>query len=141
MRSLRRINIRILIWAALATAFCGVFPVHADMDTMILNDPATAVRQRPEVVFPHDVHMDGNECLTCHHQYEDGENVLDEGNLEEGNPEIKCSFCHTDQSDVDLRTAFHRQCMGCHINTRKAGADEKKAFGPEMCGSCHKRSE
>ena len=38
-----------------------------------------------------------------------------------------------DQADLDRQKAYHRQCMGCHIDTRKAG----DASGPELCGACH----
>jgi DNA-directed RNA polymerase subunit RPC12/RpoP len=73
------------------------------------------------------------ECLACHHDYKDGINVLNEDDLEEGNPAIRCAACHNGQGELDRQKAFHRQCMGCHIETRKAG----QATGPEMCGTCH----
>jgi hypothetical protein len=59
--------------------------------------------------------------------------VLDEDLLEEGNEEIYCSSCHDTSTDVDLKKAFHRQCMACHRDLRKAG----NAAAPELCGECH----
>jgi hypothetical protein len=61
-------------------------------------------------------------------------NVLDENTLEEDNPAIRCANCHNDQADLNLQKAFHRQCMGCHIEIRKSG----QLSGPEMCGACHR---
>jgi c(7)-type cytochrome triheme protein len=85
---------------------------------------------RPPVPFPHELHMDVYDCLDCHHDYENGENVLDDAVLEEGNPEIKCAFCHTPAAAIDLKDAFHGQCVGCH------DIDHKK--GPRLCGECHR---
>ena len=101
------------------------------------NHDAYAVKQRTIVAFPHDLHMDAFECLDCHHEYIDGENVLDEDELEADNPAIRCVACHDSTAHIDLKKALHRQCVGCHREMRK----EKMAIGPELCGECHvKRS-
>ena len=108
---------------------------YAQEEEMELDFPDAFVQQqRPAVVFPHELHMGNLDFLECHHDYdEDGENVLDEDTLEEGNEEIHCDACHDAGADVDLKSAFHKQCMGCHRNYRKAG----DATGPELCGECH----
>jgi hypothetical protein len=90
-------------------------------------------RQRTEVDFPHGLHMETLDCLDCHHRYEEGKNVLDSAELEEGAGEVTCNACHDAKSDIDLREAFHHQCIGCHIAMRKEG----KKSGPELCGQCH----
>lgn len=90
-------------------------------------------KQRTAVTFQHESHMEGFECLDCHHQYEDGENVLDEGELEEDAENVTCASCHNGDSEIGLQKAFHRQCMGCHMKLRKAG----QSTGPELCGECH----
>lgn len=97
---------------------------------------------RKVVVFPHEEHMDMLECLDCHHDYQNGENVLDEDDLEEGNPDIQCASCHSPKlncfsssSKLSLRHAFHQQCVGCH---RKARLN-REVSGPEFCGECHKK--
>jgi len=105
----------------------------AQDEEMRLNTGEDIAVQRTAVPFSHDLHMGLYECLDCHHDYKDGANVLDEDTLEEGNPDIRCATCHNDQADLDRQKAYHRQCMGCHIDTRKAG----EASGPEMCGACH----
>ncbi|MDX9787404.1 MAG: cytochrome c3 family protein [Desulfobacterales bacterium] len=90
-------------------------------------------KQRSAVLFQHEKHMEGLECLSCHHRYENGENVLDEAELEEGAENVTCVSCHNAESDIDLRKAFHRQCMGCHMKLRK----QSHSTGPELCGECH----
>ena len=110
---------------------------YGQEDEMVLSAPdANQAQHRPAVTFPHEQHMGDLDCLTCHHDYnEDGENILDEDELEEGNENILCSSCHDSDTDITLQEAFHRQCMGCHIKLRKAG----KATGPDLCGGCHKK--
>ena len=91
-------------------------------------------KQRPPVVFPHLQHIEkGLACLDCHHRYEQGENVLDEGELEEGKAEIRCSACHGLKAGTRLREAFHRQCLRCHAKAEKEG----KGTGPRLCEECH----
>ncbi|MFZ5571091.1 MAG: cytochrome c3 family protein [Thermodesulfobacteriota bacterium] len=100
-------------------------------------------RQRPPVNFLeeyHDAHMESQECLACHHKYEDGENVLDESDLEEDNPDIRCASCHNASSDndpTDPMEAYHRQCMGCHDELSAKGEET----GPSLCGECHIRQK
>jgi c(7)-type cytochrome triheme protein len=131
------LNTKALVWVA--TAILAVIALSlspfalAQDEEMLLNTGDAMKTQRTAVVFPHDLHMGLYECLDCHHDYKEGVNVLDEDTLEEGNPDIRCAACHNDQADVDRQKAYHRQCMGCHIDTRKAG----DASGPELCGACH----
>jgi len=112
----------------------GLSTVSLAQDEEILLNTGEDIKvQRTAVAFSHDLHMGLYECLDCHHDFKDNVNVLNEDNLEEGNPDIRCSACHNDQADLGRQKAYHRQCMGCHIDTRKAG----EASGPEMCGACH----
>ena len=105
-------------------------------DILIDHREAYPTKQRPSVPFPHGVHMAGDlSCKDCHHRYEAGQNVLDENELEEGDPEIQCARCHTQETRISLRQAFHRQCVGCHTKAQKGG--EKS--GPRLCGECHRR--
>jgi hypothetical protein len=117
---------------------CGGSICSAQPDEIQLNHArAFPERQRTPVDFPHGLHMEALDCLDCHHQFEDGENMLDPGDLEEGTGEVTCDACHGDESDVGLRTAFHYQCIGCHMAFRKAG----RKSGPELCGECHPKPE
>lgn len=126
----------LLMTLILALAFTGLslstFSFAQD-EEILLNRGEDVSVQRPPVMFSHDLHMGLYDCLDCHHDMKDGVNVLDEDNLEEGNPDILCGACHNDQASLDRQKAYHRQCMGCHIDNRKAGNDT----GPEMCGACH----
>ncbi len=96
--------------------------------------------QRPPVLFlenHHDQHMENQDCLECHHKYENGRNILDEGDLEEDNVETSCASCHNNHGKYDLRQAYHKQCIGCHH--RLSTANMKT--GPILCGECHVRTK
>ena len=115
----------------------SVAVAYAQESEIILKSPdESRTPSRPAVTFPHEEHMDQLDCLECHHQYKDGVNVLDEDDLEEGNADQLCSACHTDESRINLRRAFHRLCIGCHRKLRLEG----KPTGPGLCGECHIKS-
>lgn len=111
--------------------------VRADEEPLILDNPDVFVKKkRPAVTFPHEVHMQMIDCLSCHHDYVKGQNMLDEDDmLEETDPAIRCASCHAGNRVVNLKDAFHRQCLGCHRQMRKSG----QATAPELCGECHRR--
>ena len=117
------------------TSFC-LSIVIAQPQKMILNNiKVFEKKERPPVLFPHELHMEGDlSCTDCHHKYENGKNILDEDELEEGNSKIKCSNCHADFGviAINLRDAFHQQCMSCHRKKK-----EGKKTGPILCGQCH----
>lgn len=101
-------------------------------------------KQRPPVSFPHEMHFDlAEDCLSCHHDYRDGENVLDEDLLMETEPDetmelnsmnrdglgpVSCVSCHGEEAKTGPMDAFHNQCISCH---------EAEGEGPVMCGQCH----
>ncbi|MBF0200421.1 MAG: cytochrome c3 family protein [Desulfamplus sp.] len=93
---------------------------------------------RAPAFFTHDNHMDMLDCKDCHHRYENGENVLDEYELD-GSEEMLCRTCHnagtSSTSEMGAMEAFHTQCMGCHRNYHKNG----EPSGPRTCGTCHPR--
>lgn len=92
--------------------------------------------QRPQVMFPHELHMsslDEQGCGACHHVYDRSRGKLvpadDDGTF--------CKRCHGAENKgrtPGLREAFHGQCTGCH---RRRIREEKKA-GPTTCGECHR---
>ena len=125
IRKKRSLILALGILALIGLNLAGLCIAQEDQFLLPMHEDAQG--QRPPVMFSHDLHMD------CHHVYEDGVNVLDENELIEGNPAIRCASCHNGDADADRQEAYHRQCIGCHIETRKAG----QASGPEMCGSCH----
>lgn len=90
------------------------------------------------VPFEHEVHTEFFEvaCEECHHVYEEGENVW-----EEGDPVQKCSACHDpleSEGEVkNLRLVFHRNCKGCHMQLKKEGISEDAPY--RRCSGCHQR--
>jgi c(7)-type cytochrome triheme protein len=110
--------------------------VWADEEMLILDNPEVfAKNKRPAVVFPHEMHMQMVDCLSCHHDYVNGQNTLDADMLEETDPAIRCAACHAGNKVVNLKDAFHQQCLGCHRQMRTSG----HATAPELCGECHRR--
>jgi len=108
---------------------------YAQPENILINNvKAYQKKQRPPVNFNHELHMEASECTACHHKYENGENVLDEGELEEGNKEILCSSCHSDKTKINLQKAYHRQCIGCHAQSTKEGQP-----ATQFCADCHPR--
>ena len=108
----------VLLGAVLVAVFASVLSAQPE-EVVLDNVEVFEQKQRPAVIFPHEQHMEVLSCTDCHHQYEDGENVLDEDMLEEGDPDIRCASCHRKKGA--LRRAFHRQCTGCHTDTEKQG--------------------
>lgn len=88
--------------------------VYSVEDVIVL--PKTGHR-KPPITFSHRAHADdyGAKCVECHHT---GKNVT-------------CSTCHLrhDRGNIiNLKGAFHQQCLGCH----------RKSAGPKGCGRCHR---
>jgi DNA-directed RNA polymerase subunit RPC12/RpoP len=87
---------------------------------------------RSAVYFPHERHMELLDCLDCHHDYQKGENVLEEEDLEEDGLS-RCTNCHTNKASIELKKAYHRQCMNCHRTINK---NEERNL-PITCKDCH----
>ncbi|MBW2603401.1 MAG: cytochrome c3 family protein [Deltaproteobacteria bacterium] len=127
------------LFVVLATVFIGFTILSAKTDP----SDEFAPYQRPHVQFLenyHDQHMENQDCLECHHKYENGKNILDEADLEDDNVETSCASCHDNQDNhvkYNLQQAFHRQCIGCH--DRLSSANMK--IGPILCGECHIRTK
>ena len=80
-------------------------------------------------------------CTQCHHKYEGGKNVWKEGDAVD-----KCAKCHTeatiqgekklppDQQKLNLKLAYHNNCIPCHQKLKKEKADTK---APVTCAQCH----
>lgn len=105
-----------------------------DADIYIENIASYHSKGRPAVYFSHENHMDSYDCLDCHHDYENGENVLDEDDLDDGGS-ASCTACHSKGASIELKTAYHRQCMGCHRRVNNQEADTL----PITCQDCHSR--
>lgn len=94
-------------------------------------------KQRFPVAFPHDMHTESYDCETCHHEYDDEKNnVIDISELYSGNEDIMCDSCHTSETTIDTRRAYHRQCLRCHDKE----VTVNQAAAPTMCNECHRPS-
>ena len=89
-------------------------------------------KSRPAVTFPHTLHMDSHDCLECHHNYQNGENVLDEEDLNEDGG-AACSSCHFKTAYIGLKTAYHRQCIQCHRTLNRLPGNDLSI----TCRDCH----
>lgn len=133
-------GVLILRVAATFLVLCMVSTwVYAQQEEITLEDKEVFGKpQRPAVEFNHAKHYEEYpECMECHHIYEysDGEKE----NTWAGE-EQKCSDCHKqvkEEKKLDLRTAFHENCTGCHQKMRKEG----EKTGPVTCGECHIREK
>ena len=86
--------------------------------------------QYPKVLFSHEKHFDTYQikCKSCHHVYENGENIWQEGMT------TLCSDCHGG-SKAELVNAYHMNCWGCH---KKLQQRYEKADAPSSdCMNCH----
>ena len=104
-----------------------------DAEWMIAHTEVFGALTRPAVRFTHAEHqgLPGVTCLTCHHVFVNGRNVLDPSTLRAGDPSLRCAACHT--TARDLHAAYHGLCVGCHDSGMKSWG----VTGPRTCGECH----
>ena len=69
-----------------------------------------------KVTFSHKGHTATAACKDCHHNGE--------------SPVQKCESCHTADSKLDAKGAYHKACIDCH---------KAKEKGPTGCMDCHKK--
>jgi hypothetical protein len=84
------------------------------------------------VAFYHAKHKEFA-CTACHHAYNHGKNVW-----QEGQEVKKCGECHEEKKQdkiLGLKDAFHKQCMDCHKKMAKERGKDKS--GPTACNKCH----
>lgn len=92
-------------------------------DSITIDNPGLYATDKYQgAPFNHKKHVDTlKDCKECHHTWEKGQTVK------------KCTDCHTKDSKIDAKKAFHASCRGCHRTMKKAG----KATGPTACTKCH----
>jgi hypothetical protein len=117
-------------------------PDTVDFKTSVWPTPT-----KSNVAFTHKKHSEEYKvaCTQCHHVMKDGKNTWKEGDAVE-----RCDKCHTeatiqgekklppDQQKLNLKLAFHNQCIPCHQKEKKAKADTK---APVTCAQCHPGSK
>ena len=131
---------------SVAFVFCAAliaFAAQQPPDTVTIKAGLWPTPTKSPVTFSHKTHVteDKIACTVCHHKYEDGKNVWKEGDEVQ-----KCEKCHTeatiqgekklppDQQKLNLKLAFHKQCIECHQKTKKEKPDTK---APVTCAQCH----
>ncbi|MCK5552048.1 MAG: cytochrome c3 family protein [Deltaproteobacteria bacterium] len=97
--------------------------VFGQPDSITIDNPGLHATDKYQgVQFGHKKHADAvKDCKKCHHTYK------------EGGKAQKCTGCHTKDSKIDAKKAFHANCRGCHRALKKEG----KATGPTACTKCH----
>lgn len=102
----------------------------------LLNGSVFKGLSRGDVKFPHDRHYGwGIGCMSCHHRYERGMNVLVREDLVPGTRAVSCPACHV--TGRDLERVYHRMCIGCHDEMKRKSINS----GPVMCDRCHLKEE
>jgi hypothetical protein len=105
-------------------------------DEITLEDEGYKSNRRGPVYFSHLNHAEdyGVLCEDCHHHYQDGENVW-----EEGDPVKRCAECHdpreTKGKIKNLKLAFHKNCKNCHRELAKEGITKDAPY--RKCSDCH----
>jgi hypothetical protein len=107
------------------------------LDTVVINNDGYSPDRKGPVDFSHAAHTDDYDiiCEVCHHEYEDGENVWNEGDNV-----LSCNECHEadagDAGSLRLKMAYHKSCQGCH-KEKKA---RESGFAPyNRCNACHEK--
>ena len=89
------------------------------------------------VLLTHLEHAEGyvESCEECHHEYKDGKNTWEEGQLVK-----KCSECHDPSKSEGkvkkLNIAYHKNCKTCHRELAKEGSAEAPY---KQCTDCHEK--
>jgi hypothetical protein len=107
--------------------------VQSAAEWKIANPKVFGTLTRPPVRFTHAAHeaLPGVSCLTCHHVFVKGKNVLDPSTLKAGDPSLQCATCHAKARDLEAR--YHQLCVGCHDTAKRNFG----VTGPRACGECH----
>lgn len=121
-----------LLWTTVIVILCSVAVRGVAQEEMRFIDNSVFSKiTRPPAVFEHDSHNEKSgidDCIECHHVYEDGKRLEDESS-----EDLRCVDCHDGSKDgaaLSLRKAYHQNCKGCHLERKD---------GPILCGQCHVR--
>jgi hypothetical protein len=125
--------------------FSVAFLVYAaePPEKITLKDSLWPSPTKTPVEFNHKKHSEEYKvaCDQCHHIYQDGKNTWKQGDAVQ-----PCDKCHTeatfqgekklppDQQKLNLKLAFHNNCVGCHQKLKKENAESK---APVTCAQCH----
>jgi hypothetical protein len=125
-------------------AFIGTAAEEQEVeDVIMIKSDLWDKHTKPAVKLTHKKHAEdhGVACKECHHVFEDGKNVWEEGDHVQ-----KCQECHTEptirgekrlpeaQQKLNLKLAFHNNCGGCHKTLKRENPD---TTAPVTCNECH----
>ncbi len=139
-------QVRGFVYLLVAAMFlCAGVVIAADKapDTVEMAPKIWPSLSKGKVPFTHKKHVEDLKvaCTQCHHKYVDGKNVWKEGDAVQ-----RCETCHTeattqgekklppDQQKLNLKLAFHKNCVECHKTAKKDKPDSK---APVVCSGCH----
>lgn len=106
-------------------AAVAMLAVGASLQEQEVPEDIMLENPKGNVGFPHKAHVDlGYACNDCHHNMEDDAAM----------PEDFCHDCHTADSDVTAKDAFHKSCKDCHKEYKKEHPD---SGAPTSCKACH----
>ncbi|HYV06553.1 MAG TPA: cytochrome c3 family protein, partial [Blastocatellia bacterium] len=90
-------------------------------------------------------------CVVCHHRRDVADpSKPDTSDITDPKQFQNCKNCHRSEGDpqnfydregfeLSSREAYHRLCVGCHMDNAKGGYEVKQKL-PLKCGECHDRS-
>ena len=131
-----RLPLGLIVLAGLVFLAVGALTAADVPDEILIENEGYKRDMKGPVKLSHNKHATeyGVACTDCHHVYEGGKNVW-----QEGQPVKKCMECHDPQQtegDVKkLMTAFHNNCKDCHKQHEDKNAPYKK------CNDCHEKTD
>jgi hypothetical protein len=144
---MRKSRLLTCVMVAVLVVFAASFVVIAAdttaPETITIKSKLWATPTKAPVEFTHKKHAEDYKiaCTDCHHVFKDGQNVW-----KQGDPVQKCEECHNEptiqgekklpeaQQKLNLKLAYHDNCVGCHQKLKKDKPDTK---APVTCIGCH----
>jgi hypothetical protein len=138
----KRLSCALAVLFVFAIAF-AVIAADKGADEIQIKAGLWATPTKSPVLLTHKKHYDEYKiaCAECHHVFKDGKNVW-----KEGDPVERCEKCHTEptiekekqlppeQQKLNLKLAFHNNCVTCHQKNKK---DNPQSKAPVACAACH----
>jgi hypothetical protein len=107
-------------------------------EEIVINNEGYKTNRKGPVTFTHLDHVENYDvtCQECHHEYEEGKNIWEEGDYVN-----RCAECHdmneSDGEVKNLRLSFHMNCKTCHKKAAEEGISEDAPY--KKCSGCHEK--
>lgn len=110
-------------------------------DEITMNSAIYKKHKKSLVTWGHSEHADdfGIDCAECHHRFEGGENVWEQGDSVQ-----RCDECHSDPKKPKGKGLSTAQKVGSHywaIHENCRNCHKDQGGGPVACNHCHPRTE